>query len=309
MTSPDPATLRLFVLVCEERSMGRAAERVHLVASAVSKRLAALEERMGVPLLQRRRHGMEPTAAGLALLEHARSILADCERLDRDMAAFAQGVRGQVRVLATASALAGSLAQDVAAFLRAPQHHDIRIDLEERVSNEVVRGIRQGGASLGLCWDSPFGADLSGLATQPYRQDHLAVVLPQGHPLAAGHQGQPEALRFADTLAFEHVVLPVNAAVTRLLQRQAAALGHNLRWRVVVSNFESALNVVQAGLAISVLPQEMVLPYAQIRQLTVRPLQEPWAARRLAICMRNQADLPPAATLLLQHLVAVARAA
>ena len=72
MRDLDLTTLRLFVSVCETRNIARAAEQASLVGSAISKRIAQLEDTVGVKLLQRRKHGVEPTAAGQTLLEHAR---------------------------------------------------------------------------------------------------------------------------------------------------------------------------------------------------------------------------------------------
>jgi hypothetical protein len=122
MRDLDLTTLRLFVTVCETRNMARAAEQAHIVGSAISKRLAQLEETVGTPLLVRRRHGVEPTPAGETLLEHTRTMLASADRIEQDMAAYVSGVRGQVRLLATASVMAESLADDVAAFLKNPAH-------------------------------------------------------------------------------------------------------------------------------------------------------------------------------------------
>jgi DNA-binding transcriptional LysR family regulator len=77
MTRPvDLLTLRLFVAVCEEGSLGRAAAREALVASAVSKRIAAVEQAVGAALLVRGRRGVAPTAAGQALLRQARESTA-----------------------------------------------------------------------------------------------------------------------------------------------------------------------------------------------------------------------------------------
>src|SRR5690242_20107941 len=95
----DPVSLQHFVAVCEEGSIARAAARESLVASALSKRIAALEEDVGVPLLVRRRRGIEATAAGQALLARAREVLAGLEQLRAEMGAFGQGVQGSVRVL------------------------------------------------------------------------------------------------------------------------------------------------------------------------------------------------------------------
>lgn len=71
VTDFDPVTLRLFVAVCEEGIIARAADRESVVASAVSKRIAAVEAQIGAPLLVRGRRGIEPAAAGQALLRQA----------------------------------------------------------------------------------------------------------------------------------------------------------------------------------------------------------------------------------------------
>ena len=70
----DLHTLKLFVAVCEHRNIARAAEQESIVGSAVSKRLAQLEDTVGTPLLVRKRHGVAPTPAGETLLEHARAM-------------------------------------------------------------------------------------------------------------------------------------------------------------------------------------------------------------------------------------------
>jgi DNA-binding transcriptional LysR family regulator len=301
MRDLDLTSLRLFAAVCETRNIARAAEQHAIVGSAISKRLAALEDTVGTPLLVRRRRGVEATPAGEALLEHARALLAGQERIARDMAAFAAGVRGQVRILATASAIAESLADDVAAFLKQPAHRDIRVDIEERVSTGVVAGVRDGQAAVGICWDA---ADFTGLHTRPWRSDHLAAVMPRHHPLA----GQSR-LHFAQTLAEEHVSLPPGSAVQLMLQRAAALAGTQMRCRVVVATFDAALRVVRAGLAISVLPAELARPYAEAFDLQIVPLADNWARRRFAIATRGDASLTPAARLLVEHLGAAGRVA
>lgn len=297
MRDLDLTSLRLFVAVCDSRNIARAAAEASLVGSAVSKRLAQLEEQLGTPLLVRRRHGVDPTPAGESLLEHARELLLGAQRIERDMAAFAAGVRGQVRVLATASVMAEKLADDVADFLAEPEHEGIRVELEVRTSPQVVQGIRDGVASLGICWQSPHGADLRGLDSVPYREDRLGLVMPADHPLAGREQ-----LRLADALDWDYVGLPVNSAVQALMVRAAAEMGRHLKYRMIVTDFEAALRVVRRGLAISVIPMEVALPRAADYGLRVVPLDEPWAEREFAICFRGAGALTPAAQLLLDHL-------
>jgi DNA-binding transcriptional LysR family regulator len=294
----DLTTLRLFVSVCETGNIARAGDRASIVGSAISKRLAQLEQQVGTPLLVRRRHGVVPTAAGQTLLEHARGMLDGASRIARDMETYAAGGHGQVRILASVSAMTESLADDVAAFLKKPAHRSIHVDLEERVSPEIVRGVREGLASLGVCWDA---ADVGPLQVRPYRSDQLCVVVPPGHALATR-----KAVRFEETLEYEHVSLPVNSAVQVMLQRQAAQAGRALRHRVIVTNFEAALRVVRAGLAISLVPREVAQDPAAAYGLKLVALREPWAERRFIICYRDQPALSPAAQLLLAHLASLA---
>jgi DNA-binding transcriptional LysR family regulator len=290
----DLTTLRLFVAVCESGNIARAGEKANIVGSAISKRLAQLEHQVGTPLLSRKRHGVEPTAAGQTLLEHARGMLDSAARIERDMESYIAGARGQVRIFASVSAMTESLADDVAAFLQMPAHRNIQVDMEERVSPEIVRGVRDGLAALGVCWDA---ADLGALQSRPYRADHLCIVVPPKHPLA-----KHKTLRFEQTLDYEHVSLPVNSAVQVMLQRAAARLGRNLIHRVIVSNFEAALRVVRAGLAISLVPREVAELQAKTYGLHVIPLDEPWAKRRFIVCYRDAKTLSPAAQLLVDHL-------
>jgi DNA-binding transcriptional LysR family regulator len=294
----DLTTLRLFVSVCETGNIARAGEKASIVGSAISKRLAQLEHQVGTQLLARKRHGVVPTAAGQTLLEHARGMLDSAARIERDMQSYVLGGRGQVRIFASVSAMTESLADDVASFLRRPPHASIRVDLEERVSPEIVRGVREGLASLGVCWDA---TDHRGLHTRPYRRDTLCVVVPAGHPLAARRK-----LRFADTLDYEHVSLPVNSAVQLMLQRSAAQLGRRVNHRIVVTNFEAALRVVHAGLAISLVPREVAEGPAAAMGLRLIALAEPWAQRRFILCYREAAALTPAAQLLVEHLASLA---
>ncbi|WP_333705623.1 LysR family transcriptional regulator [Ottowia beijingensis] len=301
MRDLDLTSLRLFVAVCETRNIARAAEQQAIVGSAISKRLAALEDTVGTPLLVRRRHGVAPTPAGETLLEHARALLARAAQIERHMAGYAAGVRGHVRVLATQSAIAESLADDVAAFLKAPGHQHIRIDMEEAVSTQVLRAVREGSASLGICWDA---ADLRGLHHWPWRGDRLAVVMPPGHALA-----RRKRLALADTLPYEQVSLPPESAVQVMLQRAAALAGQPIRYRVVAATFDAALRVVRSRLAIAILPAELSAPYAEAFELRVTPLTDAWAQRRFAIACRDPEALTPAARLLVEHLVAAAKAA
>ena len=293
MRDLDLKTLRLFAVVCDCRTMARAAEQEHIEPSAISKRIAQLETDLGVELLTRGRRGVQPTPAGLALLDHARTVLFTMERIAGDVAAFAGGIQGHVRLIATASAIAEALLDDIGAFMRDCANRNIKIDLEERLSRDLVRGVREGSASLGVCWDR---VDFEGLRHVPYRRDRLALAVHAGHPLAAR-----ATLRFEDTLDAEHVGLPPSSAVHAMLQRAAAKAGRSISYRVIVSNFDGALRVVAANLGVSVVPLELGKRAAAL-ELRMIPLSDAWAERSFAVCFRQFEALAPASQRLVEHL-------
>ncbi|MEN9892885.1 MAG: hypothetical protein RLY78_3180 [Pseudomonadota bacterium] len=300
MHDPDPKTLRLLVAACDLGSLSLAAEQEHIEPSAISKRIAALEQQLGTPLLVRGRRGVVPTPAGQAVVEHARALLFTLGRLRADLAGFGQGVVGHVRLVATTSALAEALPDDVAGFMRDPAHAQIQVSLEERLTRDIGRSLRDGLASIGVCWDQ---LDASGLQCRPYRQDRLALAVPVDHPLAAHPR-----LSLAQTLAHAHVGLPPGAAVQALLQRAAAQAGGLLRLRAVVSTFDAALRVVAAGLAISVIPAE-VIARARLPQVRAVPLDDDWALRRFVVCAPPAEQLSSAAARLFDHLAGCAEVA
>jgi DNA-binding transcriptional LysR family regulator len=186
----DLTTLQLFVAVCEEGNLTRAATRQAIAPSAVSKRLNDLERTLGVTLFERLPTGMALSPAGESLLHHARVMLLNVEKIAIELSEYAQGVRGHVRMLANLSAIIEFLPEDLRRFFEG--HNLLRFDLQERPSAGVVRGIEEGAADIGVC-----SADVAtrGLESFRYRRDHLVIVAPAGHPLA-----ERCATHFVDTL-------------------------------------------------------------------------------------------------------------
>ena len=300
MQDLDLKSLRLLVAVCDAQNIKLAAEQEHIEPSAISKRIAQLEVVLKTPLLVRGRRGVQPTPAGLALLEHARTVLHTMERIEADVASFQRGIKGQVRLVASMSAIGESLLDDIAEFMRDEVHRNIEVDIEERFSKDLVRVVGDGAASLGVCWDS---IDFQGLERLPYRSDGLVLAVHPDHPLAGR-----SSLRFEETLPYEHVGLSPSTAVYGMLQRAAARSGRTISYRVVVTNFDAALRVVEADLGISVIPRQIATRGHRDGRLCVIALADAWARRRFAICFRDQRSLQPAAAQLAQFLASKAAA-
>jgi DNA-binding transcriptional LysR family regulator len=287
MRSFDPLSLRLFVAVCEEGNIAAAAEREAIVPSAISKRIALMEREASVRLLDRGRRGVTVTAAGEALWRYARESLQMLDRLKSDFGAFAQGVQGQVRVFGSKSAVAQFLPVDIASF--AKDYRDVRVAIEEREIWEVVRGVEEGRADIGVCWDA---VGMRDLRTIPYHGDHLAVVVPTGHPLS-----QRRSVAFVDTLAFEHVDILARSIMQQVQRKAAAAAGKQVSHRIQVSTVDAAYRIVAAGLALAIAPLEEARAVQQALGLKLIPLSDDWAKRRFVISVRKQGLSLPASLL------------
>src|ERR1700740_3796510 len=175
----DLADLDLFRHVVEAGSITHGAERAHLALAAASTRIRNMEEALGAALLVRSRKGLTPTQAGRALLQHARAILRQAERLREDLGAYAGGQAGQIRVLSNTNALTEFLPEALSSFLST--HPNVSVDLEERLSDEIVGLIAEGVADLGIVAGT---VDARTLETFPYRRDRFVLPVACDHPLA-----------------------------------------------------------------------------------------------------------------------------
>ncbi len=279
----DLTTLNLVLAIADTRSITRGAERESLALAAASKRLSDLEARLGVSLFERHARGVEPTEAGRALLRHIRSLNASLHALESEVVEFSRGIKGHLRVVANASAIAEHLPADLAAFAQAQP--GIRVSLEELTSTDVQSAVAEGRADVGV-FIAP--AVEPSLQTRPYRVGELAILVPQGHALAR----QP-AQGFDALLDFDIVGLHAGAAAHEQMLQRAQALGRPLKARMQVHGFDAIAQLVEAGLGVAVLPAVVAHRFAQVFRVQPLVLQEDWAHRQYLLAVRRQDVLPP----------------
>jgi DNA-binding transcriptional LysR family regulator len=153
MMVPDFASLALFLHAVESRSLSKAAERSHIALAAASRRIASLEEVLGVSLLDRSSRGFKPTLAGTALAVHARQILQDVGRLNAELSEYASGVKGRIRLHVNTSAMTQFLPAQLASF--AAKFPDVCFELEEQRSHTIVQVLAQGTTDIGIIVKGP----------------------------------------------------------------------------------------------------------------------------------------------------------
>jgi DNA-binding transcriptional LysR family regulator len=288
----DLTDLGLFRHIVEAGSITHGAERANLALAAASTRIRKMEQAFGAELLVRSRQGVTPTQAGRTLLQHARVILAQTERLREDLSPYARGLAGQVRIFSNTNALTEFLPETLSSFLAT--YPDISVDLEERLSDEIVGLIAEGAADIGIVAGT---VDYGGLHTFPFRSDRFVLVVARNHPLASR-----ASIGFAEVLDYDIVGLDRASALQRFLADKASRIGRPLRLRVQLRSFDAICRLVECNVGVGIVPETTAKRTAKASAITAIQLNDSWALRDLTICVRDEDALPPYARQLVDHL-------
>lgn len=289
----DLVDLRLVLNVADAGNITHGAALSGLALASASERIRDMEQELGAPLFERQRRGVAPTAAGLSLIHHARLVTQQLEAMRGELGGFAKGLRGRVRVLSNTAATLEFLPPLLGPFLAA--HPQVDVEIEERPSPEIVRGVARGRAEIGIVADAVDAA--AELETFPFAEDRLVLVTPPKHPLAARRR-----LALKDALAHDFVGLPAGSALQEHLDSHAARAGAMLRLRVRLPGFDALCRMVESGIGVAVVSHTAAERCRKSMAIRIVPLADPWARRRLRLCVRAERDLPVHARALLEYL-------
>jgi DNA-binding transcriptional LysR family regulator len=288
----DLVDLQLFIAVADARSITRGAQRANLALASASARIKGLEAALGTALLKRGRRGIELTAAGESLLDHARIVIHDVEALRGDLAAYASGAKTSVRLLANTSGLSEHLPKALAAFLR--EHPDISVDVEERESTDIAAAITTGAADLGFAAEHALPDHVERFL---FSEDRLTLVTARRDDFAGRRQ-----VDFVELAGRDFVGLTNSTALQSHIVKHAVRLGMRLRFRARLRDFDAICQMVAAGVGVAVVPEAAAKRCARSMPIAMIRIRDPWANRRLAICARSFKSLPRPAKSLVEHL-------
>ncbi|WP_020500004.1 LysR family transcriptional regulator [Sciscionella marina] len=289
----DLIDLQLFAEVAEAGSITRSAERLHFALASASARIAHLEDALGAPLLLRQRRGVQLTPAGRALLHHARIVLGQVDQMRADLSDYAHGLKAHIRLLSNTAALTEHLPEALHAFLA--QHPTIDLGIEELPSYDIVTALAARRADIGIVADT---VDMGELQAFPFRRDDLVVVLAAHDPLTRN-----DRIRFAEVLQHPFIGLNDGSALEQHIAEHAARLGARPSYRVRLRSFDAICRMVEAGIGVGIIPQTAAQRCRRSMAIEHRPLDEPWAARQLSICVRDHDQLPTHTQALMNHLL------
>ena len=272
----DPRSLELFCLVAQAGSFARAAGQAHLDATGLGRRIKSLEEGLGTLLFSRSPSGLRLTRSGERLLQRAEEVNRSLDSIAHEIRGTPEDGYGTVRIAANPSSMLSILPEAFVALRKT--HPSIDIELTEAATPRVVELCACGVVDVGV------GISQSGTAGV-YRvkllDDHLVLIVPHGHPLAAAGP-----IPFEDTLTSPHVVTQVGGSLDAVLFREARRLRRSVRAAITVQSYDCTFRMVESGMGVAIVPAIALRGFPGDARFVHRKLLEPWAKRELCIFSR-----------------------
>ncbi|MBT9486274.1 MAG: LysR family transcriptional regulator [Rubrivivax sp.] len=252
----DLRHLRYFVAVAEAGHMTRAAQALGIQQPPLSQQIKALEQELGLRLFQRHAKGVHLTDAGVQLLDEARRLLADVAAMQARLQRVARGERGLLQVAFTSSAAAHAYTPRLLRECRR-RYPEIALQVSESSAAEITDSLVAGRLHAGLLRvpvARPPGLQFLALLDEP-----ALLALPVDHPLLRASGGQPRPVALHE-LRDEPLILVRRPGAPGLYANLLAlceAAGFQPRIAAEVERMMSNLNLVAAGMGVSVVPASM----------------------------------------------------
>ena len=242
----DLRLLRYFVAVAEAEHVGRAAERLHISQSPLSRQVRQLEDQLGLLLFDRERKRFRITKAGCWFLKEARELLSHAERLERDTDRFAKGEVGRVSIGFVKSALWSRV---LPAALRRFQllRPGVSIELHNLPSAAQIDGIRSRELDIGFMHVPPTDRIFASVSVL---DDPYLLAIPEGHRLAKKPKIRPTDL---DGVPWISLSRQLNPDAHDRLMAACAKAGFSPDTKYEASDLSTVLGLVEAGLGLALI--------------------------------------------------------
>jgi DNA-binding transcriptional LysR family regulator len=277
--------LEYFVAVAEEANFTRAAARVHVAQPAVSAQIARLERELGQPLLDRTRRAVRLTAAGEAVLPHARAALAAVADARTAVEELGELVRGSVAI-GTVTAHNVDMPALLAAFHAA--HPAVEITLGTEDSDALIDGVQSGRLDLAIA-SVGSGEVPVGLAVEVTTDEAIEAVVGRGDPWWGRSRASVSALAGRPLIA-----LPVGTGIRRRLDDACTAAGVAARIAFEAGSPGELADLAARGLGVAIVPQSVSRSRDDVHPVAITPQLR----GRLVLAWRARGPMSPAARVL-----------
>lgn len=286
--------LQAFVAIVEEGSLSAAAQRHHLSQPALSQQVRALEEELGETLLHRRPRGVEPTAAGELLVEHARGLLAQAERLRGDFRNRRELESGKIAFGIIPTLAPYLLPQLLGAFRK--NHPGVIVEIDESRTDQLVPRVANGEIEFAILSGAPAAErKRASLSLRELFREPLLLATPDSHPLAL--RKAPPMPRDLDPAEIIHLSGGhCLAERTRRLWQ-----GCKSEYPLQCDQLATALAMVSAGMGVTIVPKLAARAISHPK-ITCRAFAAPGLDRPIHLLKRRGPRLTPAAAKLLAAL-------
>jgi DNA-binding transcriptional LysR family regulator len=284
--------LKVFREVVDRGSFSDAADALSYSQSAVSQAIATLEGEMGTALIERRRGGVRPTAAGAALAAHVGGILARMEMAESEVGAIARGSGGRLRTASFPTAGSTLMPRAIAAFRAS--HPGVEVTLAEGEPEEIAPRLRAGEFDLVLLFEFEGIGERLGTGMRRFEllDDPLHLALPSDHPLA-----DRKRIELGDLREEAWVQTSAASPCAKHVIRSCHAAGFEPTVSFESDDYQTVQGLVAAGVGVALIPE---LALSTIRDdITVRALHPSSPVRKvLAATPRAAAATPAVATMI-----------
>jgi DNA-binding transcriptional LysR family regulator len=246
----DIRQLQYFVTVAEEEHVGRAAEKLHISQSPLSRQIAQLEEKLGLTLFERSQQRIRLTRDGRTFLAETQAFLTHASRLEGLAKRLGRGDEGGLCIGYIENAMHAGVLPAGLRDLRASRPH-VHVALYSLHSSEQLEGLRQRSLDIALICDPP-AIDDPDLESVKVLSDPMMLALPEGHPLC-----DIAALQPADLAGQEFIVVRHQETGDHHHHFVAACVrsGFTPNIKMEASEPTTALGLVAAGLGIALVQQ------------------------------------------------------
>lgn len=256
--------LTVFVAVAEEASFTRAADRLHLVQSAVSASVRGLERELGAALFDRTTRRVELTDAGDALLPEARQVLAAVNAAREAVDQVSGGLRGTLRLgTMQGQAMRAVSVPRLLARFRA-EHPGVEVHVSH-VGGSVLMADQVRTGRLDLAFVSLPERRPSGLTLTRISREQMQIACPKGHPLATRAEVDLEALADEPFIEF-----PEGWGTRMATDRAFAAAGVRRTIVYEVNDVASVIEFIANGLAVALIAPSLLIAGDEVALVPVR---------------------------------------